>query len=174
MAKVSIIIAPNDFKDETLAKAELFLDKKGIEHEILSTAEATCKGYHGATRKQDARADEFEPAYTDAVLIVDGPGVESSRLYENRQILDRIKVAHENKKLIAAVGNAIKVVAKSNVIKDTKIASIDDEDAKRLVGLYRGVMTNAPLVMDKGILTASDDADMQEFVGAIADALGIK
>ncbi len=171
--KVSIIVAPQDFRDETLSQALLFLDKKGIQHEILSLAGKECKGYHGASVKQDGKADEFEPVYSDAILLVDGPGVESSRLYENRQLLDRLKIAKENKKPIAAVGNAIKILAKANIIKDTKIAGVEDEDAKRLISLYKGVLSDSALVNDKGIITASDYSQISELVSAIADALGV-
>ncbi|MEM0146928.1 MAG: DJ-1/PfpI family protein [Candidatus Micrarchaeaceae archaeon] len=173
MAKVSIIIAPYDFKDETLSQALLLLDKKGIKHEILSFADKECKGYHGATIKQDGRADEFEPVYSDAILIIDGPGIESTRLYENRQLLDRLKVAHENKKVIVAIGNAMKAVAKANIIKGIKLASSDDAETKRLVGLYKGILDEAQLVSDSRIISASSNSQMQALIDALADALGV-
>ncbi|MEM3781717.1 MAG: DJ-1/PfpI family protein [Candidatus Micrarchaeaceae archaeon] len=173
MAKVSIIVAPYDFKDETLRQALLLFGKKGIRHEILSLASGECKGYHGHTVKQDGRADEFEPVYSDAILLVDGPGIESTRLYENRQLLDRLKAARDNKKVIAAVGNAIKAIAKANIIKGIKIANSEDAETKRLVGLYKGSLAEDQLVVDSGIISASDGSQMQALVDAVAEAIGV-
>jgi len=172
--KIAIVIAPTDFKDESLSKAELLLDKKGIGYDIASTSKGVCKGYHGAEVKQSVSAENFEPVDYDAIFIIDGPGVDSNRLFENRQLLDRIRYAHENKKPVVAIGNAIKVVAKANAVKDTRIANVEDEEAKRLVGLYRGNITEEPVEMHNGILTVSDYSYIDKAVDLLAEALGVK
>ncbi|MGC8628600.1 MAG: DJ-1/PfpI family protein [Candidatus Micrarchaeia archaeon] len=172
--KVSIIVAPKDFRDETLSQLELLLDKKGIGYEVLSLSNGECTGMHGATVKQKERADEFEPVYTDAVVIVDGKGIDDLRVFENRALLDRLKVAKENKKVLGAIGNGVKVLAKANIIKNAKIAAVEDEDSKRLIGLYKGQLANADVVASEGIVTAKDNSHMLEFVDSLSEALGVK
>ncbi len=139
----------------------------------MSLSEKECVGSHGATRKVDGRADEFEPAFTNAIVLVDGEGVDSYRLYENRDILDRIRNAYENKKIIGAIGNAMKIVAKSNIVKDVNLARIEDAEAKRLIGLYKGNITDSSLVQSKGIITATDNSSIIEFVNKLAESLGV-
>ncbi|MGC9157156.1 MAG: DJ-1/PfpI family protein [Candidatus Micrarchaeia archaeon] len=169
--KVAIIIPCKDFKDETLSQAKLLLKKKDIDFAILSFKFDKCKGYHGATESPDGRADEFEPEFFDGILLVDGPGIDAERLFENRPLLDRIKLAYEGKRPIAAVGNAIKILAKANIVKGVKLARVEDEETKRLVGLYQGVISNLDFSSNKGIVTISDSSKMQDLIASFEEML---
>ncbi len=172
--KVAIIIPCKDFKDETLSQAKLLLRKKDIDFAVLSFKFDKCRGYHGAVETPQGRADEFEPEFFDGILLVDGPGIDDERLFENRPLLDRIKLAYEGKRPIVAIGNAIKILAKSNVIKGIKIAKVEDEETRRLVGLYMGIVSDSDIAVNKGIATASDNSKILELINAFEDMLRSK
>jgi putative intracellular protease/amidase len=170
--KVAILIAPRDFKDETVSSLELFLGKKDIESALASLTLKECKGCHGATVKPKIEARELEPSAYDVLLIADGPGVDTLRLFDQRPLLDLIKVFHDSKKIIVGVGNGIKVVARANIIKDTKIAKTGDEEVEKLVRLYRGVPTDDAIVFDNKVLTLADSDQIAELAKMLEGSLG--
>jgi putative intracellular protease/amidase len=167
--KVALLVAPKDFKDETLSNLQLLFGKKDIESQVASLTMKPCTGYHGAVIKPQIPASEILYGNFDVLLIVDGPGVDSLKLYDHRPLLDLIKTFYEGKKMIVGVGNGIKAVARANIIKDARIAKTDAETEK-LVGLYRGKPTEDPVVSSKNIITVSSVDNIEAFVNMLAPA----
>lgn len=165
--KVAILIAPRDFKDETVSHLQLLFGKKDIESQVVSLTTKPCTGYHGAIIKPQADARMMEAGTFDVLLIADGPGVESLKLYDHRPLLDLIKAFHDNNKRVAGIGNGIRAVARANIIKDTRIAKTDDETEK-LVRLYRGKPSEDFVVSDRNIITATDADNIPDFVSALS------
>lgn len=166
--KVAMLIPQKDFKDETLSKLRLWFDKKDIEGVVASLTLKDCTGYHGAVVKPKAEARELEPTRYDVLLIVDGPGVDSMRLYDQRPLLDLLKAFHDSNKIVVGIANGIKVIARANIIKDTKIAKPDPETEK-MVRLYRGVPSENYLVFDNNVLTLSDPDKVDELVALLVE-----
>ncbi|MCL5239221.1 MAG: DJ-1/PfpI family protein [Candidatus Marsarchaeota archaeon] len=164
--RVAILIAPRDFKDETVSHLQLLLGKKDVETQIASLSLKPCTGYHGAVVKPQIEAQALEPNTFDAILVADGPGVDSLKLYDYRPLLDLLKAFHESKRKIAGIGNGIKVVARANIIKDAKIAKTDEETEK-LVVLYRGKPAQDFVVADKNIVTATGVDNIADFVSSL-------
>ena len=152
--KVAVLISPRDFKDETLSHLQLLFGKKDVEAQVASLTSKSCTGYHGAVVKPQVEFAAVHPNTYDALLIADGPGVDTLRLYEHRPLLDLIKAFYEGKKTIIGIGNGIKAIAKANIVKDTRIAKTDEETEK-IVRLYRGFPTEDFVVSHKNIITAS-------------------
>ncbi len=164
--KIAILIAPQDFKDETLSHLQLLFEKKDVESQIASLTLKQCTGYHGAVIKPQIEAKALEPGAFDVLLIADGPGVDSLKLYDYRPLLDLIKAFHDGNKKIAGIGNGIKAVARANIIKDAKIAKTDAETEK-LVRLYRGKPTEEFVVSDKNVITATGVDNIPDFVSSL-------
>jgi len=170
-AKVAIIISPRNFRDETVSMLDLLLAKKDIKKVVASVNQKDCKGYHGAVVKPDATFNELDPVRMSAIILADGPGIDSFRMYDYRPLLDVVKLFHDNKRMVVGIGNGIKIVARSNVLRDTKVASTEKE-TENLVTLYHGVPTKGHLVLDKGVLTLSDPGKIDELVVRLSEALG--
>lgn len=164
--KVAILIAQKDFKDETLSNLQLLFGKMDVESQVVGLTLKPCVGYHGAAVKPQAEMRDIPAGNFDVLLIADGPGVDSLRLYDHRPLLDMIKMFHDNNKLVAGVGNGIKVIARSNVIRDARVAK-SDEETEKLVRLYRGKPTDDFVVHDKNILTLSSVDKISEFVNML-------
>jgi putative intracellular protease/amidase len=153
-----------------VSRLGLLLSKKDIGNAITSLNLKDCSGYHGAVVKPDAELIELDPTQIDALIIADGPGVDSLKLYDYRPLLDVVNAFHSQNKLVAGIGNGIKVLARANIIKETKIANVSREDEK-LVRLYRGLVSDNTLVLDKKILTLSNPDRIEDFVSCLSSGL---
>ena len=131
-------------------------------------------GYHGAVYNADINAAKITPYDFDAIILVDGKGVDEYKLYDFRQLLDTIKLFSIQKKMIAAIGNSIKIIARANIISNVKIAMPKDEDTKRLVILYHGIPSKEDPQFDNNILTLGDDDKIMSFSDLLLKKLGAK
>lgn len=172
--KVALLIAPKDFKDESVSGIRLMLEKWGIEPVITSYSNHDCIGYHGAAYKPSLNAAAVKPDDFDALVLIDGPGVDGYRLYDFRPLLDTVKLFSMRKKLICAINNGIKVVARANIIANVKVAMPQDDETQRLVLLYHGKPSKEGLELDCGILTLGNSDRITEFADMIIRRLGAK
>ncbi len=165
--KVAMLVAP-DFKDETLSMLQLMFGKNDIEGVVAGFSLRECKGYHGAVAKPTTEARELEPNSYDALLLVDGPGVESFKLYDNRPLLDLVRIFHDSERIVVGIGNSVKIIARANVIRDTKIARSDNAEGEKMTRLYRGILTDDEIVFDKKVLTLSNSDGIKDLVDILA------
>ena len=172
--KVAILVSPKDFKDESLSSLRLMLDKWGVESVLTSYSTHELVGYHGAVYNADINAAKVAPYDFDAIILIDGKGVDEYKLYDFRQLLDTIKLFSIQKKMIAAIGNSIKIIARANIISNVKIAMPKDEDTQRLVILYHGTPSKEDPEFDKNILTLGNDDKMLDFSNLLLKKLGAK
>lgn len=172
--KVAMLLAPKDFKDESASKAKLMLEKWGIEVVITSYSTHDLVGYHGAVYKPQINAAKIHPDNFDAILLIDGKGVDGYKLYDFRPLLDTVKLFQMKKKPIAAISNAIKIVARANIISNVKIAMPKDEETVRLITLYHGTPSRNEIEDDKGIMTLSNPDKAMEFTDLLITKLGAK
>lgn len=172
--RVAIVIAPRDFRDETVAKAKEMFEKWKVEPVIASYTLKECIGQHGAAYKpamkvQDVRAGDF-----DAIFFVDGSGVDSFKLYDQFQLLDIVRSFSSSGKVVAGVNNAVKIIARSNIVSGKKVSIPKDAETERFVRLYRGVVSQEAMECGTNVMSLNDDSRTEEFVGAILDKLGVR
>ena len=174
--KAMIIIPPRDFRDETVSLATLLLGKWGIAPVIASYVNEgkVCMGAHGATYKPAMNATKATSEGFDALLIVDGPGVESYKLSDFRPLVELVKDFINHKKVVAALGDSVKIVARANVITDRKVAAPSDEEVSRMIRIYRGKESKNEMEFDKFLLTARGHAHLEEFLNALIEHMGAK
>jgi protease I len=168
-----ILIAPKDFKDESLAMVKLFFNRWNIEYRVGSYSRGECEGYHGAVYKPDVNANDVRSSDYDGLMIIDGSGIESSRMYEYRPLLDMILLFNNSNRYICAMGNAVKIIARANVIKDKKIAMPADEDTARMVVLFHGIPSKEKIEIDKNIITIRDSNGLDESLPKMLQRVGV-
>ncbi len=171
---MAILIPPKDFKDESVSAAKNMLEKWGIETVITSYSTKECRGYHGAVYMPKLNAGRMKSSDFDGILLIDGVGVDSYKLYDFRPLLDTISVFANTGKIVAGISNAIKIMARANIISDLKIAVPKDEEAKRLVQLYHGKASENYIEEQKNILTLSDSEKVDQLSEMIVKKLGAK
>ncbi len=169
-----MLIAPKDFKDESVSKTKLMLEKWGIEVSITSYSTHDCVGYHGAVYKPDLNAAKIDPNVFDAIILIDGKGVDDYKLYDFRPLLDTVKLFQMRNKPIAAINNAIKIIARANIISNVKVAVPKDEESRRLITLYHGAQSRNEIEGDKNIYTLSNPERVYDFADMLVSKLGAK
>ncbi|MGC8669703.1 MAG: DJ-1/PfpI family protein [Candidatus Micrarchaeia archaeon] len=171
--RLFVFITPKDFKDETLSSLKMFFDKWGIEEKVGSYTSNDCIGYHGAVCKPEINASKVSALDFDGIVIVDGTGIDSYRLYEYRPLLDLIMKFNDSRKYIIAIGNATKVLARANVINGKPISIPNDEEIKRLVLLFHGVPSEESLSIADNLITIRDSESIENSIGKILSHLGV-
>jgi hypothetical protein len=172
--KFLIFIPPKDFKDESVAALKLFFDRWGVDYQITSYSTKECIGYHGAIYKPDINTNKIDESQYNGIIIVDGKGIDSYKIYEFRPFLDIILRFNRDKKYIGAMGNAIKILAKANIIKDRKISTPEDQETKRAVSLFHGTPSENDIEIDGNIITIKDTRNMESSIQKVLEHIGVK
>ncbi len=172
--KVALIIAPKDFKDETLAKACGMLNRWKVETALASLSARGCTGAHGAEYNASCQIKELRPGELDAILVVDGEGFESFKLYDHMPLLDLMRELSSRGKVVAGIGVGVKAIAKANIVSGKKIAVRKNTEAERMVRLYKGVPSDEEIEAGSSIMSLSNSQRTEEFVGLMLDRLGVR
>lgn len=171
--KLLILLSPKDFKDESMDTIKLFLDKWQVRYDIASYSTKDCVGYHGAVYKPSVNADSVSVSDYDGLMLIDGNGVELYKFYDYRPLLDLVMKFNNANKTIGAIGNAQKIIARANVIKDKRIATSPDEETKRLVILFHGVPSENDFEMSGNIFTVKKSANLQQAMQVVLSHFGV-
>ncbi|MEM0201494.1 MAG: DJ-1/PfpI family protein [Candidatus Micrarchaeaceae archaeon] len=168
-----VIIPPNEFKDETVSQVCTTLDKWKVNYKISSTSLNTAKGTHGAIIRPNIRINEISSEDYEGIILLNGLGIEEYKLYDSRVLIDLIKHFNDNQKLVAGLGNALKIIARSNIITNKKICKLTDSETTRYVSLFKGIMTDNQIERDNNLITASKSDNAFEFSKLIIESLGL-
>lgn len=172
--KAAIVIAPKDFRDETVVRAKRMFEKWNVDPVIVGFNSKECVGSHGAVYKPETTLLKITPQEFDILFLVDGLGVEEFGLYDQPHLLDQVRVFSSNNKIVAGVNNAVKIIAKANIVANKKIAIPKDVETDRLVRLYKGVISENEMECQTNIMSLRDYTKTEEFVAAILDKLGVR
>ncbi len=169
-----IFLPPKDFRDETLKMVRLFFDRWKVPYKITSYSKGECIGRHGETVRPDINTGMVSAQDYDGIVLVDGLGVDAYKLYDFRPLLDLMMQFDGAKKYIAAIDNAVKIVARANIIKGRAISTPSDEEAKRLVVLFHGVPTENDIEFADNIVTIRSSAEVERGMDAMLTRIGVK
>lgn len=172
--KMLIFIAPNDYKDETLEKIKLILGKRDVKYAVSSYSKKECIGYHGAVCMPDVNTNSVSVADYDGLIIADGKGMDTYKLYDFRPLLDLVLKFSASKKQVCAIGNSVKVLARANVVKGMKVATPDGEESKRLVLLFHGIPTQEEYEINENISSIRDSSRIDNGILEILSRAGVK
>lgn len=174
--KALIIIPPKDFRDETVSMSILILGKWGITPVIASYTKDSreCVGAHGAAYRPELNATKLTSEGFDAMIIADGPGIESYKLYDFMPLTNLVRDFISNNKIVVAMGNSVKVVARANVMTDRKVSAPKDDEISRLIRIYRGKESANEVEYDKHLLTAKSNGNMDLILNTLLEKMGVK
>ncbi|MCL4411610.1 DJ-1/PfpI family protein [Candidatus Marsarchaeota archaeon] len=169
-----VFLPPKDFRDETLNMVKLFFDRWRVPYKITSYSKGTCIGRHGETVKPDINTGMVSAQDYDGIVLVDGAGIDSYKLYEFRPLLDLMMQFDAAKKYIAAIDNSVKIVARANIIKGKGISTPSDEETKRLVVLFHGVPTENEVEFASNIITIRNGSGVERGMDEMLSRIGVK
>ena len=172
--RVAVVIPQRGFKDESLKAMVGPLGKWNVDAVVASYSSEDAVGYHGAVVKPKMSAALVKSQDFDAILLIDGPGVEQYTLYDFRPLLDTVRHFAVNGKIVAGIGNAVRIMARANIIAGIKVSVPKDEETKRLAVLYKGVLTSNYMESDRNILTLNEPDKANELADMLLAKLGAK
>ncbi len=163
MAKIVMVIAPENFRDEEYFKPKEILESK--EHEVVtaSTEVNQIKGVGGKTAKSTARITDLSPFDYDAIVFIGGQGMQ--QFINNSDFKTVAKKFYEAKKLVAAICIAPAILANAGILSGKRATSTRSavEIIKKAGANYTGNLVE----VDGTIITASGPAAAENFAQAI-------
>ncbi len=155
MAKVLMIIAPQNFRDEELFHTQEELENAGHETIIASRTKGSCKGMLSGKADAELSIKEVDTDDYDAVVFVGGSG---AKTYFNDKTAHKIaSKMNDNKKLVCAICIAPSILANAGVLKDRKATSWPSE--KNNIKEYTG----EDVTVDENIITANGPESARKF-----------
>jgi protease I len=162
------ILAENNYQELELWYPLLRLREVGAEVKVIGTGSAeTYTSKHGYPVMVDAAADEVEAADFDAVIVPGGYAPDLMRRYE--AVLDLVREAHQQGKVVAAICHAGWVLISAGILKGRQVTCVSaiKDDVINAGATY----LDQEVVQDGNIITSRVPTDLPAFCRTIIAAL---
>jgi protease I len=163
------ILVEEDFEDSELAEPMRAMKDAGARVVIVGTgSKKSYKGKRGtATVTPDTTADKVKAEDFDAIIIPGGYAPDKMRLHQS--MIDLIREAHGEGKMIAAVCHGPQLLISADIVKGRRVTSWPSVavDLKNAGANW----VDEPVVRDGNIITSRKPADLPKFSKAIIEAL---
>jgi len=132
----------------TLKRAKIDVRVFGLQGVILT-------GSDGTRIITDGRMDDIDASAFDAIALVGGGSPE--RMANSDRVLKAIRTFHDQKKVVAAIGEGPLLLAKAGLLEDRRATILPGME--KSLGRPRG----ENVVVDGNIITAASPANAMEF-----------
>lgn len=167
MAKILIIIAPKDFRDEEYFEPKAELENAGHDITTASQTVGTISGSHGKSAHSEISLEQINVNEYDCLVLIGGQG---SYVYDNNQIVHNIVQGfNRQNKVIGAICHAPIIVAKAGILEN-KNATVFIGDAPELSSLGVNYINDSVVEIDN-IITANGPQSATLFGKAISSKL---
>jgi len=159
MAKIVMIIAPENFRDEELFQPKEILELAGHRVDVASRQRGTCQGVKGGQAEAAYALDEITADTYDAVVFIGGGG---SRVYFADPLAWHLAqdMAAQGK-VVAAICIAPVILANAGLLKGKK-ATVYPDEAETIVA-QGAHYTRQGVVVDGRIVTGDSPASAAQF-----------
>ncbi|MBI4019128.1 MAG: type 1 glutamine amidotransferase [Candidatus Aenigmarchaeota archaeon] len=156
--KKILILAADSFEDSELLYPYYRLQEAGGDVKVAGLGEAVYTGKHGVPIKSDGTIEDFGATFD--VLIIPG-GWAPDKLRQLKAILDLVKSADDEKKLIASICHGPQVLISAGILKGRKVtcAPAIKDDVINAGAAY----TDESVVVDNNLITSRKPADLPDF-----------
>ena len=167
MARILMVIAPADFRDEELFRPKEVFEKKGFQVTVASKEIGRAEGMLGGTAQVDKRIESVDTDEYDAVVFVGGSG--ASIYFDDETALKIARKAESSKKVVGAICIAPSILANAGVLKGKNATCYPSE--KENLSAKGAKYTGNGVTMDGRIVTADGPKSAEEFGIKIAELL---
>ena len=167
-ATALLVVPPQGFQDEELLATRRALEQAGVQVMIASTRMGQLIGMRGGTVRSDLLLNQAKLDNFNAVVFIGGVGVLD--FLNNRIVLNLVRQANTQRKVLAAIGTAPSILASAGALKGARATAYISEQARLVQGgaLYSG----NPVEKDGLTITATGVLAVPAFAQAIVDGLG--
>ncbi len=172
MAKVALIIAFQDFRDEEYFIPKEKLEKAGFETKTVSTSKGKAMGSLGGETEAEILISELNVLEFDAVLFLGGPG--AHKMIDNENCHRIARETLDGEKILGAICIAPTILARAGVLKGRKATvwrSNMDKSAVKILESSGAIYTPDSLTEDGNIITASGPSLAEVFAKKIISKL---
>ncbi len=172
MAKIAMVIAHKDFRDEEYFIPKDILMSKGIEVATISTSLDKAVGMFGGEANIDALINNLNVKDFDAVLFIGGQG--AGKNIDNSDFHQAAKATIEAGKVLGAICIAPTILAKAGVLEGKKATVWSNQMDKSAIKILKengAVYQEQPVVVDGKIITANGPAVAKDFANEIIGLL---
>ena len=160
MAKILLIIAPENFRDEELFVTREELEQAGHETLVTSTKKGQIKGVRGGSQEVETLVSDININDFDAVVFVGGGGMRV--LFDEADILNIAKEMYDSKKVVAAICIAPVILANAGLLNGKRATSFESEietmESKGVEFIYSDVVVDGKIVTANGPHSSSSFA----------------
>ena len=168
--KVLIVIPPENFRDEELAKPFSAFEREKIPYDIASTRRGECRGMLGARATSTLTLEEVDPSGYAAIVIVGGMG-SPVHLWNNEMLWQLVRYFAKNGKIVAAICLSPVVLAHAGILKGRKATCYESPSSTKEMLKGGANLAADPVVVDGNIITANGPAAAESFGRTIVRAL---
>ena len=166
MAKILMVIAPDQFRDEEYQEPRKVLETAGHEITVANSTGTESKGKLGMIVKPDIRLDQVKSEDYNAIIFVGGSG--SSVYFENQIALNLTREFNSQGKVVAAICIAPTILVNAGILNGKKATCYPSaKDSISAVTTYTG----SSVERDGNIITASGPDAAKAFGEKILEAL---
>lgn len=166
-AKVLMVVAPQNFRDEEFLEPKNILQGKGIDVKVASRGVGEAVGMFGAKALINKHIGEVKADDYDAVVFIGGTG---ASIYFNDPIaLDLAKSAFEKEKIVGAICIAPSILANAGLLSGKKATAFSSESDN--LAAKGAQYTGEPVTVDGKIVTARGPEAATAFGRKLAEAL---
>lgn len=169
MAKVLMVVAQTDFKDEELLVPKEILEKAGHDVKVASLTRAKATGVGGTVIQPDMAVYEANSDFFGCVVIVGGPG--SPVLAQKEEVLDLLRGASRKGKVVAAICLGPMALANAGVLVKKKATVFPTQDSIKTLKNGDAFYREEPVVTDGNVVTADSPSSANDFGNAIVQLL---
>jgi protease I len=167
MARVALVIAPDQFRDEEYSEPKAVLESRGHETVTVSVAPGPCRGKLGMMAQADVSIRDIEATDFDAVVFVGGSG--SSIFFDDTFAHELAREALWSGDVLGAICVAPSTLARAGLLQGVSATCFPSqrEDLEAHGATYTGM----PVETSGRIVTACGPEAATRFGEAIADVL---
>src|SRR5674476_193267 len=168
MLKKIYLLIEDFFEDSEAIYPYYRMNEEGYEVLIVGPEKNRAyKGKIGVTLKSDISASEADLNDVTAVIIPGGNAPD--RMVRNKDMVEIVKNAMKNCKIIAAICHGPLMLIEADVIKNKKVTGF--ESIRTLLKLAGGEFIDKAVVVDDNIITSRKPADLPVFCKSIIELI---
>ncbi len=165
--RVVIIVAEKRFNDSEYFGVEETFQIAGLRPDIASSVIGEVKGIGRSIITATKLVGDIKVDDYDAFIFIGGIG--AKQYFKHSTVLRLVRQANEQKKILAAIGNAPGIFARARIVSNKKVTSSPSERGKLIDAGADWKRTE--LEITDNIITANDSDVARRFGSAILSAL---
>jgi len=169
MAKILMVVAQKDFRDEEYLVPKEILVSAGHSIKVASINRTSARGVGGTVLRPDFAIHEASAEFFDCIVVVGGPG--SYALSENKDLQMLLAKADGLGKMVCGICVGPLSLAKAGVLKNKEATIFPDMAAIRTLRESGAQYSLKHVVSYGNTVTADGPSAAAEFGKAVADML---